>query len=459
MWAAVALLVLTRFGHGLALVAGLRRRSRKFADPAGAGIARRAAARAGVSGVAVLESDEIEAPLTVGVRRPAVLLPAVVRAWTPDRLEAVLIHEFSHIRRGDLITNVLARVACAVYWFHPLAWRAARRLRNESERACDDLVLRSGEVASRYAVHLVEIAGAAIGRSIPQPALSAARPSDFEGRVLAILESARARHPARRRTAAVAGVVMLLGAATLSSISVRSAVATEAERAGDRASAGVEREGPLPGGDARPAPDAAAGAEARAMGAIEQAGPDVAEALTRLLRDPEPKIRAAAAHALGEREARESVPELIAALEDPVSSVRENAAYALGKIEDPAAVEALGERLSSDRSDDVREVAAWALGETEDVRAVAALVAALDEATDRRLRARIVRALGETRQPAALPVLDSMLIGRDSWLGREALEAVARIGTPAAKAVLVRALTSPDPEVRSMAVRALGGRR
>src|SRR5881394_1420997 len=79
-------------------------------------------------------------PMTWGALRPVVLLPEAARAWAADRRREVLLHELAHVRRGDWAARLLAAVVCALHWFNPLAWMAARRMRDEQELACDDAV-------------------------------------------------------------------------------------------------------------------------------------------------------------------------------------------------------------------------------------------------------------------------------------------------------------------------------
>src|SRR6185436_13202681 len=122
------------------------------------------AAAMGVGRVTFLESAGSSMPFVSGVFRPLVVMPVEASTWTSERLRAVLLHELAHVRRHDCLTQLLARVACALYWFHPLVWLAAHRLRVERERACDDVVLISGVRGSEYGHHLVEIARSAVSR-------------------------------------------------------------------------------------------------------------------------------------------------------------------------------------------------------------------------------------------------------------------------------------------------------
>ncbi|HLJ50355.1 MAG TPA: M56 family metallopeptidase [Bryobacteraceae bacterium] len=110
--------------------------------------------------VRVQRSADITVPVTTGIFRPIILMPQGADAWPIERLTVVLAHELAHIERHDCLTQLLASIACAVYWFHPLAWFASLQLRRERERACDDAVINRGTKCSVYAEHLLGIATA-----------------------------------------------------------------------------------------------------------------------------------------------------------------------------------------------------------------------------------------------------------------------------------------------------------
>jgi beta-lactamase regulating signal transducer with metallopeptidase domain len=149
--------------------------------------------------VALLLAGAGQMPMTFGFFRPAVVLPADAQSWTAERRRVVLLHELAHIKRYDVPWQMIARVACAIYWFHPLAWWALRQMRIDREHACDDCVLAVGQRASSYATHLLEIARA---HRCPSPlanaALSMAWRSQLEGRLLAVLDAHRRRTPLGR---------------------------------------------------------------------------------------------------------------------------------------------------------------------------------------------------------------------------------------------------------------------
>lgn len=155
-------------------------------------------------------SDRASTPMTWGLWRPVVLLPAEAASWDDDRLRHVLVHEIAHVKRWDVATQAIGTLACVLYWFNPLAWWAARQMLVERERACDDLVLGNGARPSDYAHGLLDIArslGADWTTSRVSPAM--ARRSQISGRLLAVLDPKRQRHNVRKPVV-VAGAAVAL---------------------------------------------------------------------------------------------------------------------------------------------------------------------------------------------------------------------------------------------------------
>jgi hypothetical protein len=123
------------------------------------------------------------------------------------------------VKRRDCLTHLVAQVVCAAYWFNPLAWMAARRLRTERERACDDLVLGSGARPSRYAGDLLDLVQTLNGPTAPAAAaLAMARRTEIEGRLLSILDAAVRRGPLSPRRIAGALVVAAFGVVTIAAV-------------------------------------------------------------------------------------------------------------------------------------------------------------------------------------------------------------------------------------------------
>lgn len=141
--------------------------------------------------VEVLLHETIGGPVTCGIVRPVIVFPRDAEKWNDVDLQRALIHEGEHVRRRDCVTHVMARLACAMYWFHPLVWVAWRRLSLEAERACDDAVLRHSE-AAEYADQLVAIARHMTSAARP-PLLAMAGRSDLRMRVSALLDSTQRR--------------------------------------------------------------------------------------------------------------------------------------------------------------------------------------------------------------------------------------------------------------------------
>jgi hypothetical protein len=126
----------------------------------------------------------------------------------------VLLHELAHVARRDCLWQLMASLGCAMYWFHPGAWWAAHRMREEREQACDDRVLAAGTRASDYAGHLLAVARAfRPARLTAAAAVGMAARSQLEHRVVAVLDGARARNSVSARVAlacAAAGALALL---------------------------------------------------------------------------------------------------------------------------------------------------------------------------------------------------------------------------------------------------------
>lgn len=138
-------------------------------------------------GVRVLLSQETTTPFTWGLLRPVCVLPTAARSWDASALRMALAHELAHVRAHDWSARIVARLACALHWFDPLAWWAERRLTLESERACDAEVLRAERSAPAYAELLLHVARHEGRERAFDSLVPAGAASDLELRIRSIL--------------------------------------------------------------------------------------------------------------------------------------------------------------------------------------------------------------------------------------------------------------------------------
>jgi TonB family protein len=114
-------------------------------------------------------SSAVHQPVTLGVRRPLVLLPRRFADLPPDAQRAVACHELLHVKRHDWTWTVFEAVMRVLFWFHPGVWWLVDRVQLLREQVIDELVIRRWPSRRDYMLALMTFAGGA-----PPTALSSA---------------------------------------------------------------------------------------------------------------------------------------------------------------------------------------------------------------------------------------------------------------------------------------------
>jgi beta-lactamase regulating signal transducer with metallopeptidase domain len=496
IWIAGVLLVLARLACGTARVWWIARRATQAAVWAPLG--RRLARSLGIDRrVAFLRGDEDAMPMAWGLVRAHVLLPAEADDWPIERQRVVLLHELAHVRRRDSLTQMLAHLACAAYWFNPLVWLAARRLRAERERACDDLVLAVGTRASDYADHLLDIARSLRSGAWPTwSAVTMAHRSQLEGRLMAILNPALPRRSPTRRSVAVFAIVAMVSIVSLAGVRAvaKTAEAEEQGRPSALASpaptptpAPAPAPAPMPSQSPTPAPAPAPRAPRAAVmptpmpPAVQTPTPTpvppapplaqariVAPVITGpfpdidvnvdvdvdQIRDAFVTLQAQSQKGRGAAADPKITAALTAALRDEDEGVRKQALNTLVRMRAPLPADVIASMLK-DKSPDVRNHAVFALGQQRDPKNVSLLADALKDASAD-VRKQAAFALGQLRDARAVDPLIAALKDGDPDVRKQAAFSLGQIRDARAVDALIAALKDPNADVRQQAVFALG---
>lgn len=432
--------------------------------------------------VRVAESDHLRVPFVCGLFRPGLIVPSQLKEWSSERIEAILHHEFAHIKRKDILLQFFAQLACCLYWINPLAWVMERKLFIERERACDDVAINRDIKASDYAAYLMEVMEELGDRRTHAWVMSAmAEGTDFKDRIISVLD------PVAKRTVPRTGhraAVVLLSALLLLPVSSLRPWDVVEPAAGGRSAENLELEtGLRTDADARSndadersneagasrTDDGAflaerggdADADAPGMGPYERTarrrGDRQTDALIALLDDPDAKVREHAATALGETGGKRAVAALIDALQDRHPKVREHVATALGRIGDSRAVLPLAATVTEDRDARVREHAATALGDIGDERALPSLIEAAREDPEPRVREHAAIAIGMVGGGGAYEVLNKVYDDdRDVRVRAHGAYGLGLLKDERAFDLLVEGLDSKHEEIRANCAEALG---
>ncbi len=482
LWGAVVLAIFASLAWAGLSVHRIVRRARPLTSPDWETPLYEIADRLGLEDAPrLLQSDEAKMPFACGMLTPTIVLPAESEAWSTERRKAVLLHELAHVRRHDLVGHTLGRLVCAVYWFHPLVWTAAKQLRNESERACDDLALSCGTRATDYAEHLLDIVTSVRGDSTPLVALAMARRKEFEGRMLAILDPDLRRSTPTRRQSAVLIATLALVSLTVGAVApvarqADAAVVTPrdvAEHVGSPALKAAPRPAPSAEPMLADAPiEATMQQRTRIDTTIHTSTSTRTSTATSTRtntntsdnREPEVSVGGLAVSAIAEASARAGVQFSASVLNQIAESIRD---AKLGKGDKGSKgskapddrPELLAKVLRSDTSAQLRRIAAWGLQEyTRNTVAVEALANAVRRDSDARVREMAAWSLGQgDRIGGAGEALASALKSDQNERVRvTAAWALGNIGDKSSTDVLTDALTDANPDVRARAAWALG---
>lgn len=145
----------------------------------------------GGSRAAVLCSGAVPVPVTIGSRRPLVILPETfLRETDQDVLVTAIGHELVHVRRRDYLFNLIVEILSLPLSFHPAAMLAKRRIAEERELCCDEIVARRLLTAEVYARSLVTIAGSAanLNRLVPTTTVGITDAGNLEVRIMSLLK-------------------------------------------------------------------------------------------------------------------------------------------------------------------------------------------------------------------------------------------------------------------------------
>lgn len=108
--------------------------------------------------VSLLSSSLVKVPCVVGWLKPVILVPvSMFTSLDPSEIEMILVHELAHVRRYDVLVNILQTAMETLFFFNPAIWWLSRQIRIERENCCDDTAILKTGSRLRYARALANL--------------------------------------------------------------------------------------------------------------------------------------------------------------------------------------------------------------------------------------------------------------------------------------------------------------
>ncbi|WP_442508631.1 SUMF1/EgtB/PvdO family nonheme iron enzyme [Novipirellula sp. SH528] len=209
-------LMLARFGMSIVGSSRLRRTLQPIIDSKLRNIIVEQSLGLGLKRIPVVAlCQRVSVPMVVGIMKPMILLPpALLCGLDPNQLAAILSHEMAHIRRYDLLVNLLQRIVEALLFFHPVTWWISRRIRIERENCCDEIAAAyTGRLP--YVGALLQVAEFCIGshrrdrETLATLSADGGNPTDFGYRIRRLIGAEETTRIGVTRRGFAAGLAMV----------------------------------------------------------------------------------------------------------------------------------------------------------------------------------------------------------------------------------------------------------
>ncbi len=139
-----------------------------------------------------------------------VLPKQLAESTSPTTLDAIILHELTHLQRNDCWKHLFDQLIVAIWWWFPGSWFARTRLREAEENCVDQQVIAQNIVTKKqYATAFLETVDFLSHKEIliPSTKPSFASPNQLESRIHSILQSTP---PKKQRLKSVVQFISLI---------------------------------------------------------------------------------------------------------------------------------------------------------------------------------------------------------------------------------------------------------